>query len=215
MTVAEQVKILNSKIKANKAQYDLDKEAAKMSALSTGELKKFEYLTGEDSGYKPDIIQKAKFEYSPLDKVFNEGLGESDKKEGLLKRVGNIEGKNEQQLVAIKDQGERQLQAIRSKGKKQLDAISSYGARNKSQKIEFEFKKYQKAKELVDEVNKMSRENEYQKFVCFHSNGTLNDFNKFRDIKQFENDMFNGHISIKQAKDEHDEMKEETTKLEN
>ena len=43
------------------------------------------YLTGEDLGYKPKEVEKAKFEYSPLGKVFNKGLGEYDKKEGLLK----------------------------------------------------------------------------------------------------------------------------------
>ena len=71
MTLTEQVKILDDKIKANKAQYDLDSEAAKISALSSGELEKYEYLTGEDLGYKPDVIENAKFEYSPLGKVFN------------------------------------------------------------------------------------------------------------------------------------------------
>ena len=109
MALNEQVKILNDKIKANKAQCKLDREAAKISALSAGELEQYEYLIVEDLGYKPDVIQKAKFEYSPLGKVFNKGLDESDKKEGRLKRLKNIEGKNEQQLEAIKDQGEKQL----------------------------------------------------------------------------------------------------------
>ena len=59
MKLTEQVKILNDKIKANKAQYDLNKEAAKISALSSGELEKYEYLTGENVGYKPDVVQKA------------------------------------------------------------------------------------------------------------------------------------------------------------
>ena len=66
MTLTEQVKILDDKIEANKAQYDLDRKTAKISALSSGELEKYEYLTGKDLGYKPDIVQKAKFEYSPL-----------------------------------------------------------------------------------------------------------------------------------------------------
>ena len=104
--------------KANKAQYQLDREAAKISALSRGELEKYEYLTGEDLGYKPDVIQKAKFEYSPLGKVFNKGLDEGDKK-GLLKRLKNIEGKNEQQLEAIKD-GQK-LQTIKNKHLKLAD----------------------------------------------------------------------------------------------
>ena len=59
MKLTEQVKILNDKIKANKAQYDLNKEAAKISALSSGELEKYEYLTGENVGYKPDVVHKA------------------------------------------------------------------------------------------------------------------------------------------------------------
>ena len=57
MTLTEQVKILDDKIKANKSQYDLDRKAAKISALSSGELEKYEYLSGEDLGYKPDVIQ--------------------------------------------------------------------------------------------------------------------------------------------------------------
>ena len=96
MTLTEQFKILDDKIKVNKAQYDLDREAAEISALSSGELEKYEYLTGEDLGCKSDVVQKATFEYSPLVKVFNKRLDESDKKEGLLKRLKNIEGKNEQ-----------------------------------------------------------------------------------------------------------------------
>ena len=58
----------------------MDGQAAKVSALSSGELHKYEYLTGEDLEYKPDAVQKAKFGYSPLDKVFNKGLDESEKK---------------------------------------------------------------------------------------------------------------------------------------
>ena len=52
MTLTEQVKILDDKIKANKVQYDLDREAAKISALSSGELEKYEYLTDKDLGCK-------------------------------------------------------------------------------------------------------------------------------------------------------------------
>ena len=80
MILTEQVKILDAKIKVNKAQYDLDREAAKISAVSSGELEIYEHLTDEDLGYNVDVILKAKFEYSPLGKVFNEGLDESEKK---------------------------------------------------------------------------------------------------------------------------------------
>ena len=98
MILTEQVKILDDKIKANKAQYNLDMQNAKISALSDGQLANYEYLSGRDLGYKPDVVQKAKFEYSPLGQLFNKRLDTSDKKEGLLKRLKNIEGKNEQQL---------------------------------------------------------------------------------------------------------------------
>ena len=109
MTLTEQVKILDNKIKANKAQYDLDREATKISALSSGELEKYEYLTAEDLGYKPDVTQKAKFEYSPFGKVFNKGLDESDKKEGVLKRVKDIEDKNEEWLKVIANKKDNQF----------------------------------------------------------------------------------------------------------
>ena len=72
MTLTEQVKFPDDKIRANKAQYDLDRQAAKISALSSKDLEKYEYLTGEDLGYKPDVIQRAKFQYSPLGEAFNE-----------------------------------------------------------------------------------------------------------------------------------------------
>ena len=78
-----------------KKQYDLDREAAKISALSSGELEKYEYLSSEDLGYKQDVTQKAKF--------FNKGLDESDKKEGLLKKLKNVEDKSGEQLKMIEN----------------------------------------------------------------------------------------------------------------
>ena len=98
MTIKEQVKILDNKIRLNQAQYDLGRQNAKISALSSGELDKYEYLTGEDLGYKPDLVQKAKFEYSPLGQVFNKGLEKDEKQESLLKRLKNIEDKTNNQL---------------------------------------------------------------------------------------------------------------------
>ena len=53
MTLSDELKIRDDKIKANQAQYDLDRQAAKISALSSKELDKYEYLTGGDLEYKP------------------------------------------------------------------------------------------------------------------------------------------------------------------
>ena len=67
MTLTDELKILDDKIKANQAQYDLGREAAKISALSSKDLlEKYEYLTGEDLGHRPSVLEKTKFEYSPL-----------------------------------------------------------------------------------------------------------------------------------------------------
>ena len=58
----------------------------------------YKYLTGEDLGLKPSTVEQARFEHSPLGKVFDKGLTEEDKKEGILKRLRNIEDKSEKQL---------------------------------------------------------------------------------------------------------------------
>ena len=73
MTITDQIKILNRNIMSNEEQYDLDRKAAKISAFSSNNLDKYEYLTGEDLGLKPSTIEQTKFEYSPLGKIFNKG----------------------------------------------------------------------------------------------------------------------------------------------
>ena len=98
MTVTDQIKVLDRKIKQNEAQHDLNRKAAKISALCSNNLDKFEYLTGEDLDLKPSTVEQAKFEYSPLGKIFNKGLSEDDKKEGILKRLENIKNKNDELL---------------------------------------------------------------------------------------------------------------------
>ena len=108
MTVKDQLKILDRKIKQNKTDYDLFRQNAEISALSSGELDKYEYLTKKDLNYKPDPIQNAKFEYSPLGQVFNKGLDSSERQKGLLKRLKNLEDKTDNQLDLIKSQRSRQ-----------------------------------------------------------------------------------------------------------
>ena len=69
------------------AQYDLDRKTAKISALSSNNLDKYEYLTGEDLNLKPSTIEQVKFEYSSLGKMLNKGLDKDDKKEGLFNKL--------------------------------------------------------------------------------------------------------------------------------
>ena len=93
MTRKRPVKILDDKIKANKRQYDLDRINAEISAYSSGDLPKYEYLTKKDLEYKPDAFEQTKFEYSPIGKIFTDGLAKEhkSKKVGFFKRLKNIE----------------------------------------------------------------------------------------------------------------------------
>ena len=83
---------LEDQIRDEKLQYDIDREAAKISALSSGKTDKYEYLTGEEilSSNRQQIIEQAKFTYSPLGKAI------------------------EKQIKTIKDQGEKQIKAIQN-----------------------------------------------------------------------------------------------------
>ena len=62
MALTEELKILGDKIKPNQAQYDLGREAAKISALSSKDyLEKYKYLTDEDLGHRPSVLEKTKY----------------------------------------------------------------------------------------------------------------------------------------------------------
>ena len=97
----------------NEAQYDLDRKAAKISPLSSNNLDKYKYLTGEDLGLKPSTVEQAKFEYSPLGKIFNKGLDKDDQKQGLFKRLKNIEskikGENKKESEPIKNEEQSEV----------------------------------------------------------------------------------------------------------
>ena len=84
MTLTDVLKILDDKIKANQAQYDLGREAAKISALPSKDLlEKYEYLTGEDLGHRPSALEKSKFEYSPLGMSFSKAFEKDKVKSGV------------------------------------------------------------------------------------------------------------------------------------
>ena len=74
MTRKEQNKILDAKIESNVNQYRVDRLNAEISAFSNGDLNKYEFLKKIDLKYKPNARDKARFEFSPLGRAFNEGL---------------------------------------------------------------------------------------------------------------------------------------------
>ena len=93
MTRKEQIKILNDKIKSNANQYKIDRLNVEISAFSSFDLNKYEFLTRKHLKYKPNALDKAKFEFSPLGKAFSTGLHKtavSYQEEGVIKLLKYI-----------------------------------------------------------------------------------------------------------------------------
>ena len=130
--VTDQLKVIDDKIKANQTQYDLDRLAAKISALPSGELRKNEYLIVEDLGYKPRVLEQAKFDYSPLDTVFTKRLDKDDQEEVLFERLRNIKGKSKELLEEIKNRktkesDEKDSQITKAKNSVFYDSNNDFG----------------------------------------------------------------------------------------
>ena len=126
---------IDDQIKSEKVQYDINREAAKISALSSGKFDKYEYLTGEEilPSNKQQIIEQAKFTYSPLGKAF------------------------EKQIKTIEDQGEKQIKAIQD-NRKQLISGNDYKNRlliSKEREIfkDIHNKRLDKIKELDNKID--------------------------------------------------------------
>ena len=93
MTRKEQNKILDDKIESNNNKYKIDRLNAEISAFSSGDLNKYEFLTRKDLTYKPNALGKARFEFSPLGRTFNEGLDKTIpnyQEEGAIKLLKEI-----------------------------------------------------------------------------------------------------------------------------
>ena len=93
MTHKEQNKILDAKIESNVNQYKVDRLNAEISAFSSGDLNKYEFLKRIDLNYKPNALDKGRFEFSPLGKTFSTGLDKTDQgyqEEGIMKILKDI-----------------------------------------------------------------------------------------------------------------------------
>ena len=93
MTRKKQNKILDAKIESNVNQYKVDRLNAEISAFSSGDLNKYEFLKRIDLNYKPNALDKARFEFSPLGRAFNEGLDKTIpnyQEEGVIKLLKEI-----------------------------------------------------------------------------------------------------------------------------
>ena len=93
MTRKEQNKILDDKIESNVNQYKVDRLDAEISAFSSGDLNKYEFLTRKDLHYKPNALDKARFEFFPLGQTFSIGLdttAQGYEEEGRIKLLKDI-----------------------------------------------------------------------------------------------------------------------------
>ena len=160
--------------------------------MPSNNLDKYEYLTGEDLGLKPSTAEQAKFEYSPLGKIFHKGLDKNDQKEGLFKRLENIMSSYKQ----IKDQGEKQLKELKnidkSKTLKAIDEISK--TNNEANKLLFEFKKID---ETLDNAE----------LVCTKIDGTKYDFNRVSLPLKFIEKIHNYKTILNEAIDDQTELR--------
>ena len=168
---------IEDQIKDEKLQYDINREAAKISALSSGKLDKYEYLTGEEilPSNQQQIIQQAKFNYSPLGKVF------------------------EKQKKTIEDQGEKQVKAIQDN---QLVNIKNYDYKNKllfSKEREIFKEVYNKK---LDEIEEMNNKIDYDdlEYVVL-SNDMAYNFYVEKDPISLLDDIKSGKTTLKEAKD--------------
>ena len=184
MTVTDQIKILDRKTKQNESQYNLDEEATKISALSSNNLDKYHLLIGEDLGLKPSTIEQAKYEYSPLGKIFNKGLSKEDKKEELFKWLKNIEDKNEK-LLEVKNNTKGNIKEV-------TDFVDQH--------LSLE------AKELIEEIKAIQKDVDYRKLKIKGGNNVDYDFSDYKTFKELFRDLYYKKTTIDYAERKQDEI---------
>ena len=167
---------IEDQIKYEKLQYDINREAAKISALSSGKIDKYEYLTGEEilPSNQQQIIQQAKFADYPLGKAL------------------------EKQIKTIEDQGKKQVKAIQDN--KQLVKINKDDYKDKllhSKEREISKVIYDKRLDKIEELNnKIDYDN--LKYVAVNSRISYN-FSELTDPLTFLDEIKKGKISLEEA----------------
>ena len=183
----------------NEAQYDLDRKAAKISALSSNNLDKYEFLSGEDLGLNPSTVEQVKFEYSPLGKIFNKGLDKDNQKEGLFKRLKNIE--NAQKNLIKDDNNESIYYTPRS----EFDDKDYKDKKQQTNNIDtkppnvFNYLKSlsQEANDLIDEIEDADDDIDDGKLLFIGGNKEKFNFNTPRKPLNFISAIYNDEISLK------------------
>ena len=183
----------------NEAQNDLDRKAAKISALSSNNLDKYEFLSGEDLGLNPSTVEQVKFEYSPLGKIFNKGLDKDNQKEGLFQRLKNIE--NAQKKLIKDDNNESIYYTPRS----EFDDKDYKDKKQQTNNIDtkppnvFNYLKSlsQEANDLIDEIEDADDDIDDGKLLFIGGNKEKFNFNTPRKPLNFISAIYNDEISLK------------------
>ena len=180
--------------------------------MCSNNLGKYEYLTVEDLGLKPSTVKQAKFEYSPLGRVFNKGIKKKEcKEEGLLKRLKNIEDKNKEQLKAIEDQKEVQAKVI-SRNKIKPSLLKSIY----SQEVKYGRIDNDEAKKIFKTLKDMEgSKTDYSKLVYRSDDDEYFNFTRFGLLSSFYLKLINGNIGISVAKLNMEEFRDEIKRLDN
>ena len=172
---------IEDQIKDEKLQYDINREAAKISVLSSGKIDKYEYLTGEEilPSNQQQIIQQAKFAYSPLGKSL------------------------EKQIKTIEDQGKKQVKAIQGKQIVNINNKNDYKDDYKYKLLlsrEREIFKciYNKRLDRIEELNNKIDYNNLEYPV--YNKIDLIDFSKLIDPLTFLDKIKKGEITLEAAK---------------
>ena len=171
---------INDQIRDEKLQYDINREAAKISALSSDKTHKFEYLTGKDilPSDKQQIIEQAKFTYSPLGKAF------------------------EKQIKTVEDQGQKQVKALNTfKSDNKKSKIDNVIPKNALKNDDKALKKLNKIKEVEKTVDR-------EKLIYWASEYTY-DFRNFQTIRTFGRDIYEGNVTLDEASIEQDNLLED------
>ena len=108
MSISEKIKAINNKVEQNKAQYNLDRQAAKISAFSSGNVSKYQFLTGKDVLPDKDLQEKAaalkRFEYLPLGKELKAQTNVAEKQYQKLNKIFESDEKEEEPVTIKKEE---------------------------------------------------------------------------------------------------------------
>ena len=177
---------INDQIKDEKLQYNINREAAKVSALSSGKLHKYEYLTGEDilPSNQQQIIEQTKFTYSPLGKAFDK------------------------QIKTIEDQGKKQVDALEKLKPKEIKPIEGT-SNNQSRTATIFNGLINKRKELMNKLYD-SIDYNYLKFEYMTADKDVS-FYDYKDSKELFN--ANGKIGFSEAKNKQNDFLNKLTNI--